>query len=337
MEHTIENPLEKVLVCIEDVTLDEHLIEYTYMIAKTVGLKSVHLLHVIHDTPCEERLSRPSEIEGTSQLDLDEEYKEEIQRLTTAYIEALRKIVAKHFGDQDDVTPHIIVKVGNQLKDTIRIAHERDIDLIVMGRHLGARLELGDAALLPHRITRKATCSVLVIPEDFSPKLTKILCPVRHSKCSELALQMAADLGVAFDAEIHAINLYHIYNEMPYPGGSPELLIPRDQKLEEASFFAKRENESLRRKIKSNGADIQFESHPDDRLNPAEMFEKRAEELGCDLLVIGARGRTGAAGVLLGTITEQLIKQCKVPLLCTRQKGEQIGLLKAMLALFGKE
>ncbi len=50
-------------------------------------------------------------------------------------------------------------------------------------------------------------------------------------------------------------------------------------------------------------------------------------------VVIGARGRTGAAGVLLGTVTEQLIRQSPAPVLAVKKKGECIGLLRALLTM----
>jgi nucleotide-binding universal stress UspA family protein len=51
------------------------------------------------------------------------------------------------------------------------------------------------------------------------------------------------------------------------------------------------------------------------------------------LIVIGARGRTGAAGILLGTVTEQLIRVSPVPVLAIKNKGECIGVLRALQQL----
>ncbi|MBN2529150.1 MAG: universal stress protein [Deltaproteobacteria bacterium] len=332
----MENNLEKVLVCVEDVNLDENVIEYTHMIAKAVGMKSVHLLHVIHDIPAEERLIRNSEMKGMRTLDLDAHYESEIKRLTLGYQDAMKESGVRHFGDLEGLEQHVDVRVGNQLKYTLEIAHDNDVDLIVMGRHLGARLEKSDAALLARRITRKATCSVLTIPENFTPKVSSILCPVRYSPCSTLALQTAIDLGVAFNARILALNLFQIYHDVQYPAIAPDPELPLVKKVASGRAHAEKENELLREDINIKGADLHFEYGWDEDYHPAEKYEERVQRQGFDLVVIGARGRTGAAGVLLGSITEQLIKQCKVPVLATRKKGEHIGVLKAILALFGK-
>ena len=72
---------------------------------------------------------------------------------------------------------------------------------------------------------------------------------------------------------------------------------------------------------------------PDLRLDPVKVILERCNEIACDLVVIGARGRTGAAGILLGTVTEQLIRVCPVPVLAIKKKGECIGVLKALQQL----
>ena len=53
--------------------------------------------------------------------------------------------------------------------------------------------------------------------------------------------------------------------------------------------------------------------------------------------MIGARGRTGAAGVLLGTVTEQLIRKSPSPVLAVKKKGECLGVLRALLVVVGDE
>ena len=53
--------------------------------------------------------------------------------------------------------------------------------------------------------------------------------------------------------------------------------------------------------------------------------------------MIGARGRTGTAGVLLGTVTEQLIRKSPSPVLAVKKKGECLGVLRALLVIAGDE
>jgi nucleotide-binding universal stress UspA family protein len=51
------------------------------------------------------------------------------------------------------------------------------------------------------------------------------------------------------------------------------------------------------------------------------------------LLIMGARGRKAGAGVLLGSVTEHLIKTTTVPLMAVKEKGTGMGFLDALLKL----
>jgi hypothetical protein len=50
------------------------------------------------------------------------------------------------------------------------------------------------------------------------------------------------------------------------------------------------------------------------------------------LIVIGAKGRSLAALVLLGSVTEKLIETTHVPILAVKKKGSGMGFLEALLA-----
>jgi nucleotide-binding universal stress UspA family protein len=54
---------------------------------------------------------------------------------------------------------------------------------------------------------------------------------------------------------------------------------------------------------------ILLEGHPVDKL------VQYAEEEGMDIVVIGTLGRTGLERLLLGSVTENLIRHSKVPVL----------------------
>jgi nucleotide-binding universal stress UspA family protein len=51
------------------------------------------------------------------------------------------------------------------------------------------------------------------------------------------------------------------------------------------------------------------------------------------LVAVGARGRTAAAALLLGSVTEQLIRSTEIPLIAVKKKGTGMGLLDALYPL----
>ncbi len=81
---------------------------------------------------------------------------------------------------------------------------------------------------------------------------------------------------------------------------------------------------------------MRWECAPDLHDKPVPIILEAIDRLAADAVVIGARGRTGAAGVLLGKVTEQLIRESPVPVLAVKKKGECLGILRALLTLTGE-
>lgn len=51
---------------------------------------------------------------------------------------------------------------------------------------------------------------------------------------------------------------------------------------------------------------------------PADGIIKTADEKGCDLIFMGSHGRTGVAGVLLGSVTSKVLAHSHIPVLVHR-------------------
>jgi nucleotide-binding universal stress UspA family protein len=62
-------------------------------------------------------------------------------------------------------------------------------------------------------------------------------------------------------------------------------------------------------------------------------IEEVIEEHDIDLIILGARGRKAGVGVLLGSVTEHLIRTTTIPLLAVKKKGTGMSLLEALLKL----
>ena len=213
----------------------------------------------------------------------------------------------------------------------LRYAHEKDIDLIMLGRRHGRQREPGDTALLARRLSRKATCSVLVLPEEYRSQADRLVVPVRDSECSAGALEVACGIAASTGAAVTALNIYRVGPGYARTGVTLE---EHQALLEEA---AERECASLLEKTDTHGRTVECKCVPDLQGDPVPIIlEMLGDGLG-QAVVIGARGRTGAAGVLLGTVTEQLIRKSPSPVLAVKKKGECLGLLRALLVYTGQE
>ena len=304
---------KRVVVCIDRPEHDYRMIAYAGGRSRLAESQEIHVLHVSEDRACPDDQAAggpPDETAVSRQM--------------------LLTLVAEHFqGHGEERLVHEVIR-GSPLIEILRYAHEKDIDLIIMGRHYGRIGDTDDEAVLARRITQKATCSVLVIPEDTPIEAAAICVPVRDSECSANALEVACGVAATTGATVTALNVYHVGAGYSRVGTTLE----EHQSLLEAA--AKRECANLLERIDTHGVTVAFRCLPDLHGNPVPIILEQIAGGPAGAVVIGARGRSGAAGVLLGTVTEQLIRKSPVPVLAVKRKGECLGILQALLTLAGQ-
>ena len=81
------------------------------------------------------------------------------------------------------------------------------------------------------------------------------------------------------------------------------------------------------------GATIRYDLIPvEDRSHdPAAPIGRVAEELDVDMIVIGGRGLSHLASIVLGSVTDDILRTSTRPVLCVKHKGETLGLLRAVM------
>lgn len=304
---------KRILVCVDWPMQDLRMLAYVAGRARLAEAREVHFLHVTTAPP-----------------EAGDETTAEAPAPPDDTLAALEALVIEHFKGhgQEQVFCHVLQ--GATLMEILRFAHEKDIDLILLGRHLGRAGEADDEALLARRVSRKATCSVLVLPEDSPPEAEMIIVPVRDSKCSSNALDVACGVAAVTGASVTALNIFRVAAGYSRVGTTLE----EHEALLEAA--AQRECDRLLKRTDAHGVDVTSKCVPDLHGNPVPIILEMVSGGPPSAVVIGARGRTGAAGVLLGTVTEQLIRKCPVPVLAVKKKGECLGIVQALLALAGQ-
>ncbi|MGD2111483.1 MAG: universal stress protein [Phycisphaerae bacterium] len=301
---------ERIVICIDQPERDRRILDYAAAVVRLAESKEVHLLHA------SEKPS-PGSDEATAGAEV-------------ATPEALMHLAEDHFDETVLSSCRYQVLQGAPLIQILRFAYEKEVDLIIIGRHYGQTDAAADDAVLPTRITRKATCPVLVLPEECEAKASTILVPVRDSDCSANALEAACGIASRTTARVVAFNFYQVH------GGYTRAGLTREEQLEQLEDIAKRECERLIQCIDTWSVNVQIRCTPHFHSAVVPVVLDAIRSTSADLVVIGARGRTGAAGVLLGAVTEQLIHKSPVPVLAVKKKGECIGILRAWLTLAGE-
>ena len=302
---------EQILVCIDQPERVSAMSAFVRALARLASTRRIHVLHVS---------------EEHSQVVADEAG----QAPEALTLQSLEALAAEHFDKDGKGVCRCEVRSGAPLLEILRTAHDEDVDLIVIGRDYGPVATTRHEALLARRITRKATCSVLVLPEEYQVKADTILVPVRDSQCSANALDVACGIAVATEAVVVALNVFQVHAGYSRVG----VTLEEHEALLEAA--AHRECERLLKRVNNRGVEIRSKCAADLEDRPVPVIMRSIDTESADLVVIGARGRSGAAGVLLGNITEQLIRESPVPLLAVKEKGECVGLLRALLMVAGE-
>ncbi len=197
------------------------------------------------------------------------------------------------------------VAEGTLLDALLDASRESEADLVLVGK--------GHGAVQAERLARKAPCSVLVVPPGAPPTLRRILASVDFSAHAATAARTAAALAGA-EAELHLVHAYSA------PGDNEALREAAKARAEEdyAAFLRDADVPEARRHLRP----------ADDA--PAAI-EAQAAEIGADLIVIGTRGRSPGAAVLLGSVAEELVRDAATPLLAVKPKGATLRLLDALV------
>lgn len=138
-----------------------------------------------------------------------------------------------------------------------------------------------------------------------------IVCPVDFSPGSERATAYAMSLAEKLGAQVHLLHVYPLGTFVGPDGGlviTPQMVT----QLGEQSLAALTK---LAAPYTAQGRAV--EVHVRDGA-PAEEAVRFAEGVGADLLVVGTHGRTGLSRMLLGSVTERIVRTSPIPVLTVR-------------------
>jgi len=136
-------------------------------------------------------------------------------------------------------------------------------------------------------------------------KIQKILVPVDGSDHSVRATDYAIELAEAMNAEIL---LVHCHRRFPSVLGEPYYQKVVTDILDGANELL----EPFRKQLQD--ADIPFTEKLMENPAGAAIVDVAAIE-GCDLVVMGSRGRTDLEGLLLGSVTHRVLESAPCPVL----------------------
>jgi nucleotide-binding universal stress UspA family protein len=145
--------------------------------------------------------------------------------------------------------------------------------------------------------------------------LRRILFPTDLNESSGEAMAYACELVNRFDAELH---LLHVLHELTATVPETELAVAV------WGDYQREMRESAERALKGlrcSGLREEKIALRSDRFgSPANEIVQYAKDNDIDLIVIGTRGRSGLAHVLLGSVAERVVRHAPCPVLTVRHK-----------------
>jgi sulfate permease, SulP family len=166
----------------------------------------------------------------------------------------------------------------------------------------------------------KAPCSIWLVPDGSPVALSHIIAPVDLSEHSADSLKEA--IGIASVAGVRAITAIHVYFDAKVLSDSGSEARSRLEDKGDLSRFV-------------SGIDhrqIQVVPESVEAPNVAHAIHQLSGERGADLIVMGTRGRSRAASVLLGSETEQALIETKIPIVVVKHFGASRTLLEVLFS-----
>lgn len=227
-------------------------------------------------------------------------------------IERIRGEVADHFKSSG-VKPECHVLRNSPVDGLLEFAAVNETDLILVGHGKSSR------GIMGRRLAMKAPCSVWIKPENAAQKIERILVPIDFSTPSADALELATTLA-AMGGTRQCLALHVYFNDAPVSYDDYDEVI----RGREASAF-----DQFISPLNLHGIEVKplFE----DCASVAHAIERVADRHQIDLVVMGTRGRSRSAAVLLGSETEHVITESIVPVLAVKHFGARLNLLQALL------
>jgi len=300
------NNTNRLLVGLVLTSTDEYIIKYAAYFARLLKAENLYFFHVVQSFELSDEIIEKYPYVKSP---VDESLENKIQDL-----------LEKHFDSSIQCNKHIEIKEGNPIEEIIKWSKIKEIDLVFMG----SKFTENSSGTLPRKIVTIIPASILLVPENTFDSVSNILVPIDFSETSKLALEAAIEIAGKTGGRItcqHCFVVPHGYSTV-------------GKSYEEFSGIMK---ENTQKKFKDFIADIQTNINiteictldKDD--NPAKLIYNLAEAIQANLVIIGSKGRTGLASLILGSVAEKLMRYDKdIPLLVVKKKDEILDFFDAI-------
>ncbi len=220
---------------------------------------------------------------------------------------------AEFVGDRPD-TARKVIKAGTPYIQILDFATEEAVDLIIMGAKGHSKFERLLLGTTGEKVARNSCKPVLTVhPKPDGLPIKKILVPIDFSELSYAVLPTVAAIADKFQAEI---SLLHVVETGQAAQG-------RKSQAEAHEYFERiRDRLSQQWELPAEFTRLQTRKFIRHNSSSAGYgIVEFAQDWDVDLLVMATHGRTGLDKVLLGSVTEKVIRIAPYPVLSLRSNA----------------
>lgn len=156
-------------------------------------------------------------------------------------------------------------------------------------------------------------------------KIKKILAPTDLSELSQAGVRYALELAGAVGSEVTIYNVVNAEDLIHYGEGMKTKIVT-DPVSSPVDSLLEKYRSALSQFVRAHFADLIAKVTVREKVEigaPAANIVEQAEKKGIDLIVISTHGRSGLAHMLLGSVTENVVRRAPCPVLSIRPRLEQ--------------
>ena len=271
--------LKKILLATDFSKSSENMVENAIDIAKLFESKII-LIHVLPDQIKDDKVKKMVKNAAETQLVLIKE------RIEKGGVEADKPII----------------KFGNHYDKIIQVSNKEDVNLIIIGAGAKLKKDIFKLGTTAEKLVRRSDKPVLVVKKgsDFK-NIKSILCPVDFSEESTLALNNSINIARRYNAKLMILGVLE-----PSKLGFKGLNLKWDEidALNKVEF----EKEMASYLENFNLIDVNFKSIIKTG-DPAKKILRTIKKRNCDLLVMGSSGKSNFHRMIMGSVTEKVIRE----------------------------
>lgn len=206
-----------------------------------------------------------------------------------------------------DATPAVVESDGRTHRAILDGADRHDADCIAVGTYGRSgvdRLVLGSVA---ERTLRESPVPVLAVRAGATADadVESVVVPTDGSEQARAAAERAVELAATTGATLHAVNVVDV--------GVTGAAFDSAPVLDSLEAAGERAVDAVRDRAEATGVAAVETAVP--RGTPSEAVVRYAADHDADRIVMGTHGRTGLDRLVLGSVTERVVRHSEVPVL----------------------